>query len=53
MKNLWNKLLIFLRIRKPQTQEWDEDHALDMIMNSMINELSEEEIKEIFEDNDD
>lgn len=52
MKNFWNKLLIFLKIRKPKIEEWDEDHALDLIMNSIINELSEEEIKEIMDSQD-
>lgn len=52
MKNFWNKLLIFLKIRKPEVEEWDEDHALDLIMNSIINELSEEEIKEIMDSRD-
>lgn len=52
MKNFWNKLLIFLKIRKPEVEEWDEDHALDLIMNSIINELSEEEIKEIMDSED-
>ena len=49
MKNFWNTLLIFLRIRKPEMEEWDEDHALDLIMNNLISELSEEEIKEIMD----
>jgi len=52
MKNFWNKLLIFLKIRKPEVEEWDEDHALDLIMNSIISELSEEEIKEIMDSKD-
>jgi len=52
MKSLWNKLLIFLKIRKPEVDEWDEDHALDLIMNSIINGLSEEEIKEKMDSKD-
>ena len=47
IKNFWNKLLILLKIRKPKSEEWDEDHALDMVINSIINELSEEEKEEI------
>ena len=52
MKNFWNKLLVFLKIKKPEIKEWDEDHALDLIMNSIISELSEEEIKEIMDSKD-
>ena len=52
MKNFWNKLLIFLKIKKPEIEEWDEDHALDMIINSMISELPKEEIEEIMKAKD-
>jgi len=41
-----------LKIKKPEIKEWDEDHALDMIINSMISELSEEEIEEIMKAKD-
>jgi len=34
-------------------EEWDEDHALDMVMNDMINSLSEEEISELFDEQPD
>jgi len=30
--------------------EWDEDHALDMVMNDMVSDLSEEEIESIIEE---
>ena len=33
-----------------EDEEWDEDHALDMVMNDMVSDLSEEEIKDIVED---
>ena len=28
-------------------EEWDEDHALDLVMNDMVKDLTEEDIKEI------
>ena len=31
---------------------WDEDHAHDMVLNSMVDDLSDEDIKEIIESND-
>jgi len=31
-------------------EEWDEDHALDMVMNDMVSDLSEEDIKTIIEE---
>ena len=34
-------------------EEWDEDHALDMVMNDMVNSLSEEEISELFDEQPD
>ena len=34
-------------------EEWDEDHALDVIMNDMVNSLSEEEISELFDEQPD
>jgi len=37
----------------PTEEEWDEDHALDMVMNDMINSLSEEEISELFDEQPD
>jgi hypothetical protein len=30
--------------------KWDEDHALDMVMNDMVSDLSEEDIKTIVEE---
>jgi hypothetical protein len=31
-------------------EEWDEDHALDMVMNDIVEELGEDEINEIIEE---
>jgi|GEM_PF-3662648 len=28
-------------------EEWDEDHALDLVMNDMVKDLTEEDLKEI------
>jgi hypothetical protein len=33
-------------------EEWDEDHALSEVMNSMLDDLSEEDVKEIIESSD-
>jgi hypothetical protein len=33
-------------------EEWDEDHALSEVMNSMLNDLSEEDVKTIIETNE-
>jgi hypothetical protein len=33
-------------------EEWDEDHALSEVMNSMLDDLSEEDVKTIIEAND-
>ncbi len=30
--------------------EWDEDHALDMVMNNMVDDLSEEDVQTIIEE---
>ena len=30
-----------------EEDEWDEDHALDMVMNDMVQDLTEEDLKEI------
>ncbi len=38
------------KYRNEIEEEWDEDHALDMVMNDMINSLSEEEISELFDE---
>ena len=32
---------------KESEDEWDEDHALDMVMNDMVQDLTEEDLKEI------
>ena len=32
--------------------EWDEDHALDMVMNDMVKDFTEEDIQKIVESND-
>ena len=50
MKKFWNNILTKLGIRKPEPEEWDEDHALDMIMNNILSELSDEELKELMGD---
>lgn len=34
-------------------EEWDEDHDLDIVMNDMVNSLSEEEIIELFDEQPD
>ena len=31
---------------------WDEDHAHDMVLNSMVDDLTDDDIKEIIESND-
>jgi len=41
------------KYRNETEEEWDEDHALDMVMNDMINSLSEEEISELFDEQPD
>jgi hypothetical protein len=28
-------------------EEWDEDHALDMVMNDMVKDFTEEDIKNL------
>jgi hypothetical protein len=33
-------------------EEWDEDHALSEVMNSMLDDLSEEDVKTIIESNE-
>jgi len=35
-----------------EDEEWDEDHALDMVMNDMVSDLSEEDIKTIVEESE-
>jgi len=30
-------------------EDWDEDHAHDMVLNSMLSDLSEEDIQEIID----
>ena len=30
-------------------EEWDEDHALDMVMNDMVKDFTEEDIKNLNE----
>ena len=30
-----------------EEEEWDEDHALDLVMNDMVQDLTEEDLKEI------
>ena len=38
------------KYRNEIEEGWDEDHALDMVMNDMVNSLSEEEISELFDE---
>jgi len=38
------------RVINDGIEEWDEDHALDMVLNSMIKDMTEEEIEEITEE---
>ena len=33
-----------------ENEEWDEDHAHDMVMNDMVSDLSEEEIQSIIDE---
>lgn len=46
-QKFWNNLLVKLGLKKPKIEEWDEDHAISMIMNTIISEFSEEELREI------
>lgn len=32
-----------------EEEEWDEDHALDLVMNDMVKDLTEEDLKEVSE----
>ena len=41
------------KYRNEIEEEWDEDHALDMVMNDMVNSLSEKEISELFDEQPD
>ena len=34
--------------KEDDTEEWDEDHALDMVMNQMVEDLSDEDLDDIF-----
>jgi len=38
--------------RKPVIDDWDEDHAHDMALNNMVDNLSEDELTDIFSDTD-
>ena len=38
------------RVVNDGIEEWDEDHALDMVLNSMVENMTEEEIKEMTEE---
>jgi hypothetical protein len=40
-----------LGLYEDELEEWDEDHELDMMLNSMVEDLSEEDIKAIIEEN--
>jgi hypothetical protein len=40
-----------LGLYEDELEEWDEDHELDMVLNSMVEDLSEEDIKAIIEEN--
>ena len=37
-------------IKKRQEREFDEDHALDMAMNKMLEDFSEEEIQDLIDE---
>ena len=39
-----------LGLYEDELEEWDEDHQLDMVLNSMVEDLSEEDIKAIIEE---
>jgi hypothetical protein len=39
-----------LGLYEDELEEWDEDHELDMMLNSMVEDLSEEDIKAIIEE---
>jgi hypothetical protein len=39
-----------LGLYEDELEEWDEDHELDMVLNSMVEDLSEEDIKAIIEE---
>jgi hypothetical protein len=39
--------------KEDDTDEWDEDHATDMVLNSMLEDFSEEELQEIVDDIED
>lgn len=36
------------KMKDPDTEEWDEDHALDMVMNQMVEDLSDEDLDDTF-----
>tara|TARA_Y100000385_G_scaffold56732_1_gene54358 strand:+ start:1087 stop:1857 length:771 start_codon:yes stop_codon:yes gene_type:complete len=38
--------------KEDDADEWDEDHALDMVMNRMVDDLSEEEIDNLLVDDE-
>ena len=38
--------------REPVIDDWDEDHAHDMALNNMVDNLSEDELTDIFSDTD-
>lgn len=35
-----------------EDEEWDEDHALDLVMNDMVDDLTEEEIQDLIKDSE-
>jgi len=37
-------------MKKREKEEFDEDHALDMAMNKMLEDFSEEEIQELIDE---
>lgn len=44
-----NLLYIQKRTSTPSPEEFDEDHALDMVMNNMLEDFTDEEIEEMME----
>lgn len=39
--------LYYKEVVNSKEEEWDEDHALDLVMNDIVKDLTEEDLKEI------
>lgn len=37
------------KIKNNTEEEWDEDHALDMVLNNMVSDISDEELNNFLE----